>query len=90
MFTSSSKIIECNIHFPLKVNAKEGWIEINPVIEKITPPKELPSTGPIEHLDMAQGGIYTAEELSAWRRHLELGDVHKAISTSIAHGVTCN
>ena len=87
IFTSSSKIIECNIHFPLKVKAKEGWIEINPVIKKITPPQELPSTGPIEHLDMAQGGIYTTEELSSWRRHLELGDVHQAISTSIAHGV---
>ena len=81
IYMGAVKIRKCNVHFSLKIRAQEGWIELHPVIRKINPPKELPETRPVEHLDMAQGGIYTAEELSAWRHYLELGDVQKAIST---------
>ena len=87
VYTTKAKPIECNIHFPLKIQAKESWIQFTPRIIKIDPPKDFPEEVHLAHLDLTHGGIYTQEELEAWHRHLELGDVHAAISTSIAHGV---
>ena len=87
VYTASANIKECNRHFPLKIKTKQSWIELNPQIKKIAEPEDLPGEPADVHLDMTQGGIYTPEELESWRRHLELGDLHNAISTSIAHGV---
>ena len=38
---------------------------------------------------MAQGGIYTEEELKSWSQHIMFGDLHSAIVKSITLGV-CN
>ena len=61
--------------------------KLAPQIKKIKEPKDLPEKEENYHLDLSSGGIYTKEELVSWRKHLELGDLHNAISSSIAHGV---
>ena len=58
------------LSLPLKLETKEGWIEINPLIKKINAPEESPDETNNVHLDMTQGDIYTIEELNSWIMYL--------------------
>ena len=65
VYTTKAKPIECNIHFPLKIQAKESWIQFTPRIIKIDPPKDFPEEIHSAHLNLTHGGIYKSEELDA-------------------------
>ena len=41
----------------------------------------------IDHEDLHTGGLYTEDELESWKKHLELGDIHDAITKKISYGV---
>ena len=67
---------------------ENSWVEINPHIKTTAEPEELPSQlNNFDHEDLSNGGLYTAAELEAWKRHIELSDYHTAISKSISYGV---
>ena len=89
VFTSHSAPKPCNKYFGLKIKTLEDlWVEINPHITVISTPEDLPtSTLEFDHEDLSDGGIYTNQELDAWKKHLELSDYHEAISKSISFGV---
>lgn len=90
IYSDHSRPKPCNPHFPLKIITKEGvWIEINPGLKPIPEPETLPTEVDMnfDHEDMSKGGLYTELELENWRKHIELGDIHKAITRSISMGV---
>ena len=89
ILTTFSAAIPCNAHHGLKVITEEGvWIEFNPSIHKITNPLDLPvHSRAFQHEDLSQGGLFTDTELEAWRKHLELGDIHDAVTKSLSYGV---
>ena len=61
---------------------------MNPIARKIDEPSTLPSNIlEYRHEDMSEGGLYTPNELEAWKQHLAMPDYHEAISKSISYGV---
>ena len=85
ILTTFSAPIPCTEHYGLKVLTEEGvWIEFNPSIRKIADPLDLPVHAlDFQHEDLSQGGIFTNTELEAWRKHLELGDIHNAVARTV-------
>jgi hypothetical protein len=81
----------CVTHFGLKVFTNEGiWIELSPTLHEIEAPPQMtltPSTQEHTYEDLSEGGIYSVTELDNWRKHLEIGDYHDAISQTITFGV---
>ena len=93
LFTEHSPKRVCNQHFGLKIRTMEmKWIEINPGLKRIPTPEILPDRDntSFSHEDISQGGIYTGVELSNWRWHMQLGDLHESISQGISLGVCAN
>ena len=41
----------------------------------------------MHHEDLLKGGIYSTQELEAWRTQLEMGDLHQAIQERIVTGI---
>ena len=89
IFTTFSAAVPCNNHYGLKIITEEGiWIEFKPAIHKITDPLDLPvNTQEFQHEDLSRGGLFTETELEAWRKHLELGDIHDAVTKSLSYGM---
>jgi len=89
VYTSHSAPKPCNPHYGLKVYTDEKvWVELNPKARKMTEPKELPTTlHSFDHHDLSKGGLYTPTELEAWKMHIELGDMHDAITKTITYGI---
>ena len=89
LFTSHSAPRPCNKHYGLKVSTDENiWISLNPHIKAIAEPEDLPGASmKIEHEDLSTGGIYTDAELDSWKKHLEVGDYHQAVTKTISYGV---
>ena len=89
VFTAHSAPKPCNQYFGLKIlTLDKGWVELKPHIHPTAEPEDLPTTlTKFEHEDLSEGGLYTQEELQAWTKHLEQGDIHTAIMKSITYGV---
>lgn len=92
LYTTHSAPMPCNKNYGLKIKTKENvWVEFNPDPRQITTPSALPvKAQAFEHEDLSSGGLYTDLELNAWKRHLELGDLHDAVVKTITYGHCAN
>jgi hypothetical protein len=88
VFTTHSAPVPCNSNYGLKIKTEENvWVELNPNPRQITTPLALPvKAHAFKHEDLSSGGLYTDLELDAWKKHLELGDIHDAVVKTIAYG----
>ena len=90
VMTRSASEVECD-HFPLTVEAVEGWIKIGPGVTRRNAPgnKTLIQGGssPQVHEDLSAGGLYTSSELKSWENAIEFGAFQDMIQTNIARGV---
>jgi len=92
LFMRKCPMQPCSSHFGVKVHTREGvWIELNPIPRTIPTPAKLPSLSdpmtPSQHEDLSDGGIYSTSELESWRKHLEVGNFHDAVSRTLTYGV---
>ena len=60
--TKHAERSECNIHFPLTIESKEGWVSVVKTIHAAIPPKGemliLDGANITQHESMLNGGIY--------------------------------
>jgi hypothetical protein len=89
IFTSHSAPQPCNDHYGLKLLTEENvWIKMNPGAKQKIAPKAMPiETHDFQHEDLTVKGLYTRAELNSWKKHLELGDYHDAVTKTISHGI---
>ena len=80
--------IPCNTHYGFKVITKEGiWIQFKPSIHNIREPLDLPiNTKDFNPKDLSYGFLFINTELEAWRKHLELVNLHNAVAKSLSYG----
>ena len=92
LYTTHSAPMPCNSHYGLKIRTEEDvWVELNPNPRQITTPAALPvKAQTFQHEDLSRGGLYTDLELDAWKKHLELGDIHDAVIKTITFGHCAN
>ena len=88
-FTNYSAPRPCDDHYGLKLLTTEGvWVELNPGVRKMVTPEDLPAMDhEFHHEDLSDGGLYTEAELDSWKKHLQLGDQHDAITKVFSFGV---
>ena len=89
VFTTHSKKKPCNVKFPSTVKAVESWIEMRPDPTPVSAPAKPSDTNDDDeqHMDVANGGLYTEGEIRAWQEHLEQASFHKSILHQITEGV---
>ena len=89
LFVPSSPIVPCSKRYGLAIKAREGWVEINPHVKPTMAPQEgdprLPSS--VDHIDVSQGGLYTAEEIQSWERLISYPAYHSALLKEIGWGI---
>ena len=92
VYTSNSKEIECNPHFPTTVKAEQSWLELRPIPTPIAEPDKMPLDQHLEgkHQDVAAGGLYTDQEVRSWEQQLEQGRYHKSVLHQLTSGVCRN
>ena len=87
LLTKHASTVPCDPHYPMKINALEGWITVNPRIQPSTPPAVmyLPEAT-LAHHDAAKGGIYTENEERAWEELIAFPAYSKALLKSVSIG----
>jgi len=89
--TKHAERSKCNIHFPLTIESKEGWISVGKTIHAAIPPKRemliLDGANLTQHESMLTGGIYQMQAIQNFESLLEFGSFHKAMMQDISPGV---
>ena len=77
---------ECNSLFPEALLVIEGWIAL-PDLRPIKEPSEyIGNKKDFEHEDLAQGGVYTTQELDQWEQFISYGTFKSSLLSSISTG----
>ena len=78
----------CSTHFPLVLQEEQLWLEL-PALRPVPAPSNQtlihPSSTP-DMIDLASGGLYTAEEVQAWEDLLSFPTYHMALLKSLTLG----